>query len=720
MKSKTIGAQPELFLNRELSWLEFNHRVLEEALDERNPLLERLKFFCIVSSNLDEFFEVRVAGVKQQIESDVVERTLDGMTASECFSAVVKRVRRMVDEQYSCLRDHLLPALAQNGIRILDIASLEAPDRAWLAHYFETQVCPILTPLAIDPAHPFPHLLNKSLNLIVRLEESRHGETSRRMAVVQIPRVIPRIVKLPRQDGRRDYVYQGRIIGAHLASLFKGSTILGFWACRVTRNSELYIDEEESANLLKAVENELHNRRKGAAVRLEVDHESPREVIDVLLKTLGLTDDDLYLVNGPLNPTRLMGLYEGDHSPELRDPPFVAPIGAALRDKPDIFAAIRERDILLHHPYESFSSVVEFLETAASDKDVLAIKQTLYRTGGDERIIGALETAARNGKQVTAVVELRARFDEANNVSWAKRLEESGVHVLYGLVGYKIHAKACLIVRREGYDLRRYIHLSTGNYNPATAKIYTDISLLTCHPSFGEDATNLFNLLTGICQYRPLSKLLTAPFALHATILRLIQREIENARHGLPSRIVAKLNSLADPEVIKALYQASQAGVEVELIIRGICCLRPGVRGLSENIRVRSIVDRFLEHSRVYYFENASQPEVFVASADWLPRNFFRRIEIAFPIEDGVLRERIISEILKLALADNIKARRLRPDGLYDRISPPPKKSSVRSQSEFITLSTQAKPARGQGGKPATLQMKLRPPPKAKALRSKR
>jgi len=690
VRAKTTTAKPELFLNRELSWLEFNHRVLEEALDPNNPLLERLKFFCIVSSNLDEFFEVRVAGIKQQIESDVVERTLDGLTASEAFRAIVKRVRRMVHEQYACMQEELLPELEKNGTRVLEIGALAPEDRAWLDEYYRAQVHPVLTPLAIDPAHPFPQLLNKSLNLIVRLEMPRHGEVLRHMAVVQIPRILPRIVRLPRQDGRRDFVYMGRLIGSHLADLFPGTTILGYWPFRVTRNSELYIDEEETANLLKAVENELHNRRKGDAVRLEIEHDCPKPIVDVLLRTLRLTEDDLYLIKGPLNPTRLMALYEGDHSPELRDPPFVPPVGVALRDKRDIFAAIRERDILLHHPYETFGSIVDFLEQAAADDSVLAIKQTLYRTGGDRRIVGALENAVRKGKQVTAVVELRARFDEANNIQWARHLEESGVHVVYGLVGYKIHAKACMVVRREGHEIRRYVHLATGNYNPSTARLYTDLSLLTCRPEFGEDVTQLFNLLTGLCQYQPMRKLLVAPFELHGRMLKLIEREAENARQGLPARIIAKLNSLADPEVIQALYRASQAGVSIDLIVRGICCLRPGVPGLSENIRVRSIVDRFLEHSRTYYFENSCQPEVYVASADWLPRNFFRRIETAFPIEDGVLRERIIREIIALPLSDTCKARILKPDGLYERARPASGQPAVRSQFQFIALSSLA------------------------------
>jgi polyphosphate kinase len=692
-KATAVSFGPAHFINRELSWLEFNHRVLEEALDANNPLLERVKFFCIVSANLDEFFEVRVAGLKQQIETEVVERSMDGLTASETFRAVVNRVRRMVEEQYECWRQELLPGLAANGIRLLSLAELDQSDLAWLEDYYRNQVRPALTPLAIDPAHPFPQLLNKSLNLIVRLEMEKDHEVLKHMAVVQIPRNLPRMVKLPRADARQDYVYLDRLIGHHLADLFPGTTLLGYWPFRVTRNSELYIDEEETANLLKAVESSLHDRRKGDAVRLEIDHECPQFVRVLLLKTLRLDEDDLYLIHGPVSPTPLMALTEGDHSPELRDPPFVAPVAAQLRERPDLFAAIRERDILLHHPYDNFDSVVDFLELAASDPEVLAIKQTLYRTGGDRRIIGALENAVRNGKQVTAVVELRARFDEANNILWAQQLEEAGVHVVYGLVGYKIHAKSCLVVRREGHTIRRYVHLATGNYNPTTARIYTDLGLFTCRPEFGEDATNFFNLLTGICQFQGLRKLVAAPFELQNRLLTLIERETKNARQGLPARIILKINSLAERGIIEALYRASQAGVQIQMIVRGTCCLRPGLKGISENITVHSIVDRFLEHSRIYYFENACQPQVFVSSADWMPRNFFRRIELAFPIEDGNLRERITGQVLAITLADNAKARVLRPDGAYRRMTLPRGAKPRRSQSEFLAMASGAETA---------------------------
>jgi polyphosphate kinase len=541
-------------------------------------------------------------------------------------------------------------------------------------------------------------------------------ETHKHMAVVQLPRILPRMINLPRVDGRQDYVYLGGLIGHHLADLFPGTKILGYWPFRVTRNSELYIDEEETANLLKAVETELHNRRKGDAVRLEIDHQCPELVRDVLLKTLRLGEDDLYLIDGPLNPTRLMTLYEGDHSPELRDPPFVAPVAATLRDRPDVFAAIRERDILLHHPYENFDSIVNFLEQSASDPDVLAIKQTLYRTGGDPRIIGALENAVKNGKQVTAVVELRARFDEANNISWARQLEEAGVHVVYGLVGYKIHAKSCLVVRREGHNIKRYVHLSTGNYNPTTARLYTDLGLLTCRADFGEDATNFFNLLTGICQFQGMRKLLVSPFELHDRLLQMISREVQNAKQGLPARIILKVNSLAEPRVIEALYRASDAGVKIDLIVRGICCLRPGLKGISENITVRSIVDRFLEHSRIYYFENACQPQLFISSADWMPRNFFRRIELAFPIEDGVLRERLINEVLAVSLTDNTKARFLRSDGTYQKVAPAKNQKPRRSQSEFMAIAGGVEEARFKpvDGKARYPQVKLATSPFAR------
>jgi polyphosphate kinase len=672
----------ERYFNRELSWLEFNHRVLDEALDPQNPLLERVKFFCIVSSNLDEFFEVRVAGIKQQIESAIVERTPDGMTASECFRAITRRVRQMVTEQYACWREQLRPALARQGIHFLRVEELPAPDREWIERYYRAEVRPVLTPLAIDPAHPFPQLLNKSLNLVVQVELAQNGAVRRQLAVVQVPRVLPRLVRLPRANGDHRYVLLEELIGHYLADLFPGTRLLGYWTFRVTRNSELYIDEEETDNLLTAVEEELHNRRRGDAVRLETERDCPSGIRADLLQYLRLTEDDWYELDGPLSPVRLAMICEGDHSPELRDRPFLAPVVEPLREQTDVFAVIRQRDVLLHHPYDSFESVVALLQQAAADSRVLAIKQTLYRTGGDPRIIGALRDAVRNGKQVTAVVELKARFDEANNIEWSRQLEEAGVHVVYGLVGYKIHCKLTLVVRRDEDGIRRYLHLGTGNYNPTTARIYTDTGLLTCNPDFGEDATNLFNLLTGICQFQGTRKLLVAPFELHERMVALIEREARYARAGLPARIIAKMNSLVDTKIIKALYEAARAGVKIELIVRGICCLRP-----RENVTVRSIVGRFLEHSRIFYFENGCQPEVFVGSADWMPRNFFKRIEVTFPIEDGNLRDRVINEFLAGSLADNVKARFLQPDGTYRRAVRKPGEARCNSQEEFISLS---------------------------------
>lgn len=690
---------PKHFINRELSWLEFNQRVLDEACEKRHPLLERVKFFCITCSNLDEFFEVRVAGIKQQIESDVVERSIDGLTASETFRVVQRRVRRMVEDQYQCWREDLVPALEAEGFRFLEPSQLDFQDSQWLEQYYFNQVRPVLTPLAIDPAHPFPQLLNKSLNTIVQLEMSQGAEVLKHMAVVQTPRVLPRLVKLPREDGRsHDYVFLGRLIGHFLADLFPGTRILGYWQFRVTRNSELYIDEEDVDNLLHAVENELHNRRRGDAVRLEVESDTPPEIRQALLGTLHLTEDDLYIIDGPLNPTRLMAICEGDHSPELRFSPFVAPVSPALRDEADMFATLRRQDVLLHHPYEHFSSVVALLEQAADDPAVLAIKTTLYRTGGDTRIVGSLMRAVQNGKQVTAVVELRARFDEANNIQWARQLEEAGVHVVYGLVGYKIHAKMTLIVRNDDDGIRRYVHLGTGNYNATTARFYTDLGLMTSQVDYSEDVTHLFNLLTGVCQFQETRKLLVAPFQLHSRLLELIRREAEHARKGLVSGIVAKMNSLVDREVIEALYEASRAGVKIELIVRGICCLRPGLKGVSENIRVRSLVGRFLEHSRIIAFENACQPEIYLGSADWMPRNFFRRIEVVFPVEDGNLADRVRNEILKTMLADTARARFLQSDGSYHRAaSGSARGKAVRdSQREFMALALSSEKDRGE------------------------
>ena len=686
------------FFNREISWLEFNQRVLDEALDPAVPLLERVKFLGITHSNLDEFFEVRVAGLKQQIESEGVHRTPDGLTASECLRVVTRRVRTLVREADRCWSEDLKPALESQGFGFLKPGMLEETDRQWLSAYYQEKVYPVLTPLAVDPSHPFPQLLNKSLNLITRIRTPEGRDPgATRLAIVQVPRVLPHLVRLPRLDGRRDSVFLSDLIGANLAGLFGVPKVDDWWLFRVTRNSELYIDEEEVSNVRLAVEAELHNRRKGEAVRLEVSADCPEEIRRELLATLGLEAHDLYAIEGPIAPGRLMAIVEGDHSPELRDVPFVAPGVEGLQEGGDVFETLRRGDLLLHHPYESFDGVLQFLQQAAADPRVLAIKQTLYRTGGDRRIVGALMDAVKNGKQVTVVVELKARFDEANNIAWSRRLEAAGVHVVYGVVGYKVHAKVCLVVRRDDDGIRRYVHLGTGNYNPSTARLYTDLSLLTCRPDVGEDATTLFNLLTGVCQHRPTRQLILAPFELHQRVQTMIRRETDHARAGLPARIVAKMNALVDEETIGSLYEASQAGVEIDLIIRGICCLQPGVPGRSERIRVHSIIDRFLEHSRIWSFDNAGNPSVFVTSADWMPRNFFKRIEVAFPILDGRIRDRVLNEILRESLTDTAKVRQLQPDGSYRRSPQAATTDARRSQSRFMDLARQKPPTPGRG-----------------------
>ena len=680
--------EPSHYINRELGWLEFNHRVLEEALDASNPLLERLKFFCIVSSNLDEFFEVRVAGLKQQIASDIVTRGGDGRTATETFQAVSRRVRRLVDDQYTFWRELLLPQLSAAGIQLLRCDQMTDRQLKRCDQYYETEVHPVLTPLSIDPSHPFPLLLNKSLNIIVELEVSLKNRKEKRLAVVQVPRNLPRLVPFKVTRKQREFLFLGEVIYRHLDSLFPGNRILGHWMFRVTRNSELYLDEESISDMLKAMEEELDNRRKGDAVRLEISKGCPPHVRNQLLEELELSEEDLYIVDGPLNPTQLMQVYEGDHSPELRDKPFVAPIAYPFLEEKGIFDIIREKDVLLHHPYENFNSVVHFIEQAAHDPKVLAIKQTMYRAGSDPRIFKALMNAVRNDKQVTVVMELKARFDEDNNIKAARKLEQAGVHVLYGLAGYKIHCKMCMVVRKDDDGIRRYVHLATGNYNPSTAKLYTDIGLLTAREDLGRDVGGVFNLLTGICQFQGTEKLLVAPFNLHDCMIAKIRRETEHAKNGLPARIIAKMNALVDNQAIDALYEASKAGVQVDLIIRGICCLRPGLKGLSENIRVISILDRYLEHSRIFYFENACRPEVFVGSADWMPRNFFKRIETVFPVEDGNLRDRLVNEVLELSLIDNVKVRKMKPDGSYERSALKEGASRHRSQVEFTKSST--------------------------------
>jgi len=655
--------EPALYVNRELSWLEFNERVLEEAKDARNPLLERLKFLCIVASNLDEFFEIRVAGLKQQRQSNVNAPGPDAMSPSEQLAAISARVRRMVDDQYRLWNEELVPLLEQNHVFFLPYDELTQEEKQYYTKYFAKSVYPVLTPLAVDPVHPFPQLLNKSLNVAVELEGA---ELSTNLAVVQVPRILPRL--LPYRAGEKGtyrYIFIGNLIQAHVGSLFHGVNVKGAYQFRVTRNSDLYLDEEEIVNLLKAIELELRKRNRGNAVRLEVQADCPPHIAEQLLQTFSLTEDDLYRVDGPINFLRLMPVISEVDRPDLKFRPFVPAI-VSPADHEDIFAQIRRKPILIHHPYESFQTVLDFIEQAAEDPNVLAIKQTLYRTSGDSAIVASLAEAAESGKQVTAVIELKARFDEAANIKWARTLQEAGVHVVYGIVGLKTHAKLALVVRREEDGIRRYAHLGTGNYHPSTAKLYTDLGLLTCDPDLTNDSAELFNWLTGVSVFPELKKIKAAPKALHDFVISTIDREAEFARNGKPASIFAKVNSLVDPEVIEALYRASQAGVKIRLIVRGVCCLRSKMSGVSENITVRSVVGRFLEHSRVYRLENGGHPEVYLASADWMARNFFRRVETCFPIEDPDLRAHI-DWILETYWRDNVRAREQGPGPTYTR-----------------------------------------------------
>jgi polyphosphate kinase len=644
---------PALYTNRELSWLEFNERVLEEAQDPTNPLLERVKFLCIVSSNLDEFFEIRVAGLRQQRDSKVSTAGPDGMGANEQLVAVSQRVRKMVDDQYRLWNEQLVPGLEQQHIFFLSYDELSNDEKAYYTDYFEKSVYPVLTPLAVDPVHPFPQLLNKSLNVAVELEGGALGTN---LAVVQVPRILPRL--LPYNAAARGiyrYIFIGNLIQAHVGSLFHGMKVKGAYQFRVTRNSDLYLDEEEAENMLKTIEIELRKRNRGAAVRLEVQKECPGHVSDQLLQTFGLDSDDLYAVDGPINFSRLMPVVAGVDRPDLKYKPFV-PLVVTGPDGDDIFTQVRRKPILLHHPYDSFQTVLDFIEQAAEDPNVLAIKQTLYRTSGDSPIIASLAQAGESGKQVTVVIELKARFDEAANIKWAHTLQEAGVHVVYGIVGLKTHAKLALVVRKEEDGIRRYLHLGTGNYHPSTARLYTDLSLLTCDPVITNDCAELFNWLTGVSVFPELVKIKAAPKKLHEFVLDMIERETDHAKAGKPAAIFAKLNSLVDTEVIEALYLASQAGVKIELLVRGICCLRARVPGVSDNITLRSIVGRFLEHSRIYRFENGGRPELYLASADWMPRNFFRRVESCFPVEDPDHKTHL-EEIIGTIWADNVKAR---------------------------------------------------------------
>ncbi|MGF1677931.1 MAG: polyphosphate kinase 1 [Candidatus Methylacidiphilales bacterium] len=674
---------PTLFMNRELSWLEFNQRVLEEALDPSTPLLERVKFLCIVSSNLDEFFEIRVSGIRQLIDSHRNDPGPDGLSSQETFDRIHERVTTMMQEQYRLWSEELLPALEENHIRFLAMNELSEDDRQWAERFFHDEVFPVLTPLAIDPSHPFPHILNKSLNIIVVIEGLEGADD--RYAIVQVPRVLNRLITLPHRPAQHhDFLFLSRLIMEHVQTLFPGVKVKGAHPFRVTRNSDLYIDEEEALNLLRSIEEELRNRNKGNAVRLEVEQGCPAEVRFYLQQKFRLNRKDMYVSEGPMNLVRLMPLTDLDTHPSLKAPAWSPVTAQALRDEPDFFEVIRQQDILLHHPYESFGSVVDFVEYAATDPKVLAIKMTLYRTSGDSPIVKALIDASNRGKQITVLVELKARFDEANNISWARRLEDAGVHVVYGLVGLKTHCKTLLVVRRDDDRIRHYCHLGTGNYHPKTARLYTDLGLLTTRPELTSEVAALFNAMTGMSYQPQFSKLLVAPFQMRDRFVEMIRREAEHARHGRPGRIFAKMNSLVDLSIILELYQASQAGVKIDLMIRGICCLRPGLEGVSENITVKSIVDQFLEHSRIFYFHNHGQDEVYLGSADWMTRNLSRRVEVIFPVEDPRLKDRMIHGVIALFQQDNVKARYILPNGMHVLPVREENEPAIRAQEVFM------------------------------------
>lgn len=681
-----------LFLNREIGWLAFNKRVLEEASDTTVPLLERVRFLAISASNLDEFFEVRVAGLQAQYYDNIEpqDAASDGVGPLAQLQDIAAMAHPFVKEQYDIWFNELRPALARKGIQIIAPEDLDQKQNLWLDNYFDTWVFPVLTPLAIDPAHPFPHLHNKALNLILRLEGQNQEQHRTLFAVLQVPSVLPRLVRLPDENGSTDrpkFVFLEDVIGPRIGSLFGGFKVSARAPFRVTRNSDLTVQETEiKSSLISTIEETLRRRKWGAAVRLEIDSRADDAFVTLLQHALDLDDRDVYRVTGPVDLTAMVGLAKIEGYRELKETPWEPQTPIQFMSRSNIFEVIREADQLVHHPYESFNTVVSFIEQAAEDPQVLAIKMTLYRTAEDNPIINALSRAAENGKQVTVLVEIQARMDEANNIIKARMLQNAGVHVVYGMVGLKTHCKAALVVRREHDGIRRYIHLGTGNYNPTTGRVYTDLGFFTCNEEFGEDASALFNLLTGYSQGHQWNKLVVAPMYLANRVIQLIDRERVNALEGKPARIIAKMNALIDPYAISALYEASKAGVKIDLIVRGPCCLKPGIKGVSENIRVISIIDKFLEHSRIAYFQNNESPEVFLGSADWMPRNFRRRVELLFPIDDPRLKSRMVDGILGVTLADNVKARLLQSDGTYVRVKPEPGEPRIRSQVEFQNM----------------------------------
>ncbi len=669
--AKTFPSQN--FLNRELGLLEFNRRVLAQAEDPAVPLLERLRYLCIVSSNLDEFFEIRVAGLKEQAKLGGLAAGPDGLEATQILKRLYAPTHQLIARQYQLFNEELVPALAQQGIKFLRRTHWNEAQQAWVKDFFLREVMPVLTPIGLDPAHPFPRVLNKSLNFTVELQgKDAFGRNSAK-AIVQAPRVLPRAILMPPEISGCPYgfVFLSSILHAHVGELFSGMEVRGCYQFRVTRNSDLFVDEEEVKNLRISLQGELPQRHFGDAVRLEVAENCPPEMSDFLLQQFELKPEDLYRVKGPVNLVRLMRIPDQVSRDDLKFAPFAPGTPVLLQKKgADMFKVLRKNDVLLHHPYQSFKPVIDFIQQAAVDPSVVAIKQTVYRTGVDSELMEALIAAARNGKEVTVVVELLARFDEEANINWASRLEEVGAHVVYGVVGHKTHAKMLMVVRREDNRLRRYVHLGTGNYHPRTAKLYTDFGLFTSNEEMCADVNQVFMQLTGLGKASKLRHLWQSPFTLHTNVLAAIRNETRLAKEGKRGHVIAKMNSLLEPEIITALYEASQAGVKVELIVRGVCALRPGVAGLSENIRVLSIIGRFLEHTRIFYFRNDLAHDVYLASADWMDRNFFRRIEVCFPVLEEKLKKRVLDEGLKSYLKDNCQAWEMDCNGFWHRKSP--------------------------------------------------
>ncbi len=675
-------SQPELFINRELSQLKFNERVLEQAKDTNTPLLERLKFLCISCSNLDEFFEIRVLGIKQHIEFSTGYTSADQKPAKQVLREVHESATILVEEQYRVFNEVILPALAEENVHFLAREKWTKSQRDWIQNYFTSQVEPVLSPLGIDPGHPFPRILNKSLNFIVEVGGSDAFGRSGRLAIVQAPRSLPRLIQLPSNDNSENFVFLSSIIHEFVHDLFEGLQVHGCYQFRVTRNSDLYVDDEID-NLPLALEGEIASRRYGAAARLETYRNTPDHLVEYLLHQFELDEIDLYKVNGPVNLNRLLNTYDLIDRPDLKYSGFKPLLPDPITSDSNLFKVISKQDVLMHHPYQSFAPVLNFIHQAAKDPKVLAIKQTLYRTGAKSRIVDALVMAATSGKEVTVVIELMARFDEAANIALANRLQKAGAHVVYGIVGIKTHAKMILVIRRENDQLVRYAHLGTGNYHQSTAKLYTDYGMFTCEPEITTDLHEIFLQLTSFTKIPRLNNVLQAPFTLYKTIIEYIEKETKRATQHRKAKIIVRVNSLTEPQLIQAFYRASIAGVEIKLIVRGPCCLKPGVKGISDNIEVRSIVGRFLEHSRVFYFYNGGRSKLYCSSADWMDRNFFRRVETAWPIEDRVIKKCVLSE-LELYIKDNQNAWMLQPDGEYVRKKTKNKDKKVTAQLELL------------------------------------